>query len=156
MKYKEFKDKFLNYPLYLDNLLKDKVCGDLFYPYCVLKEEYKNLILVYFDINRFIEYNHKYGHKQGDKILAEIENILSDTIYSRDGGDSFFFIIEENEKELYLERIKSILNDLTICMIIIHLKTFKIINGIIFKLMYDCKSSNHFENKKLEIKIEDL
>ena len=162
MKYKEFKEKFLDYSLFLDSLLKnaiEKSQEDLFYPYCILKEDYKNPVLVYFDINLFMKFNYENGHKKGDEVLAKIEEVLANTLYSREGGDSFFFIVEKDEYEDYLKAIKEILkeNDLTFCSIIINLKTFKIIDvEIIFELLYFCKNSNHYENKKLVIDVENI
>jgi len=162
MEYKEFKEKFLNYSLFLDSLLEkaiEKPQEELFYPYCILKEDYENPVLVYFDINLFMKFNFENGHKKGDEVLAKIEEVLAKTLYSREGGDSFFFIVEKDKYEDYLKAIKEILeeNNLTFCSIIINLKTFKIIDAeIIFELLYFCKNSNHRENKKLVIDVENI
>ena len=54
--------------------------------------------IIYFDIDFFKKINDKYGHDMGDYVLKEIsklvaENIRSNDIFGRWGGEEFLFIL---------------------------------------------------------------
>lgn len=67
---------------------------------------------VMIDIDNFKEYNDKYGHVQGDKLLQKMGKILKESIRESDfairyGGDEFLLILicDEEEAEEVIKRI---------------------------------------------------
>ena len=69
---------------------------------------------VMIDIDNFKEYNDKYGHVQGDKLLQKMGKILRESIRESDfairyGGDEFLLILTCNEEEAK-EVVKRIIN----------------------------------------------
>lgn len=67
---------------------------------------------VFIDVNGLHEYNNKYGHKLGDKMLETIAGILKDKFGSNEvyriGGDEFVIISENVSEEELAENMKSV------------------------------------------------
>jgi len=72
-----------------------------------------SLLLV--DIDRFREFNKKYGHPDGDKLLRRLAKLLADNtpepgIVIRYGGEEFVLLLPETDKDeaiAYAEKIRS-------------------------------------------------
>jgi two-component system cell cycle response regulator len=61
---------------------------------------YRNLSLIFFDIDHFKQFNDIYGHQAGDKVLATVGNTVKTTIRTSDiagryGGEEFLIILPE-------------------------------------------------------------
>ncbi len=78
------------------------------------------LSLIFVDIDRFKNYNDKYGHLEGDQVLRKIAQTIqscmrgSDSAY-RYGGDEFVGILPETREQgaaIVAERIRKIVNTL--------------------------------------------
>jgi diguanylate cyclase (GGDEF)-like protein len=78
----------------------------------VLTEEWKKskeanncLAILMIDIDKFKEYNDKYGHVEGDKCLQNISTIIknvvnqSNNVVSRYGGEEFIALISNSDLE---------------------------------------------------------
>lgn len=73
------------------------------------------LALILLDLDLFKDYNDKYGHPEGDKILARIGRLIGKSLRSADlafryGGDEFAVILPEatgKDAQLVAERIRS-------------------------------------------------
>jgi len=93
-----------------------------------LEREGKNAIVIFFDLDNFKYVNDKLGHKEGDRVLGEVAEILKSVfrnydIVARLGGDEFAIYIEspiqqdKDKKEiekllsLVVERIESRFNE---------------------------------------------
>lgn len=64
---------------------------------CASKTE-KRIAIGFLDVDNFKDYNTKYGHQEGDKILKFVASILEqkiDGIVGRYGGDEFVFAMED-------------------------------------------------------------
>lgn len=78
------------------------------------KKEHKPLGVLFIDIDHFNEFNNRYGHNTGDKILRALaesfSNALRDTdVIGRWGGEEFIALVEaQNEHELLMiaERVR--------------------------------------------------
>ncbi|MCA0970891.1 diguanylate cyclase [Halobacillus litoralis] len=62
------------------------------------QEKKENLSLLFIDIDHFKRVNDTYGHKEGDRVLIELGNILKNTVrsfdvVSRNGGEEFTVIL---------------------------------------------------------------
>lgn len=77
--------------------------------------------LAFFDVDRFLELNNKYGHEKGDEVLLSVAKLFSVELKEnraqmcRVGGDEFAVILRKMEKEeafLRLERIRTRVPDL--------------------------------------------
>ena len=68
--------------------------------------EGKNLVLMYFDLDRFKDINDAYGHDTGDKVLVEVSHRLRNffregDVVSRLGGDEFLILLQ-NQPNVHL------------------------------------------------------
>lgn len=80
------------------------------------EKNYKQLSLVFFDIDYFKYYNDLYGHQKGDEILRKIGQLLKDTcrigdIPARYGGEEFALLLPETSMEeayAIAERLRSL------------------------------------------------
>lgn len=64
-----------------------------------------SLSLLMIDIDNFKKYNDAFGHKQGDKLLKKLANIINENLRKTDilcryGGDEFCVILPNTNKEL--------------------------------------------------------
>lgn len=91
------------------------------YFYQVLKREMqknlkqdKKIFVIMIDIDKFKQFNDKYGHIVGDKVLREIANIIKENIRRQDhaaryGGEEFAIILPDSNIDIarkVAERIK--------------------------------------------------
>ncbi len=72
----------------------------------VKNKEFLSLLMI--DIDNFKKYNDTFGHKQGDKLLVSISEIIKknlrpDDIFCRYGGDEFSVILPNTDKETATE-----------------------------------------------------
>jgi diguanylate cyclase (GGDEF)-like protein/PAS domain S-box-containing protein len=70
----------------------------------VADRERKNLILVYLDLDDMKRINDQFGHKEGDRALADIANILRKSFRESDvlgrlGGDEFAILLTEPSEQ---------------------------------------------------------
>jgi diguanylate cyclase (GGDEF)-like protein len=80
------------------------------------------LSLALFDCDRFLQFNERYGHSGGDRLLQSIADIIReiaghDVIASRYGGDEFALLFHKQEREqafLCVERIRAAIENLSI------------------------------------------
>jgi len=81
----------------------------------VADREKKNLILIYLDLNDMKRINDKFGHKEGDRALADTANILRKSFRESDvlgrlGGDEFAVLLtepsERDIKQIICEHIQ--------------------------------------------------
>lgn len=78
------------------------------------------LVLVYFDLDRFKQYNDRYGHAAGDEALQAVARALASqtramNISGRWGGEEFLCVLSSAEIAgalVYVERVKSHLRNL--------------------------------------------
>ncbi|NQT90807.1 MAG: diguanylate cyclase [Candidatus Omnitrophica bacterium] len=93
--------------------VKDSLTG--FYIHRYLKErlaeeteqakvQHQPLSIVVMDIDHFKDYNDRYGHSAGDKVLLEISDIIRDNtksgyVVARYGGEEFVMILPNTDKE---------------------------------------------------------
>jgi len=89
-----------------------------------LQREESVLILIFIDLDNFKYVNDSFGHKEGDKVLQQVAEILQNTFRNYDiivryGGDEFVIFIEDSnfdskniEKTLlyFVERVEDKLN----------------------------------------------
>jgi len=121
--------------------LTDKLTGafnrtkfDVVLNNAILNAENNNFTLAMFDIDNFKDINDHYGHLQGDTVLQELVRLIEDNIRSEDiltrwGGDEFVIIFFTNKEKVHthIEKIRfrieeysfsnmhdSILNNITI------------------------------------------
>lgn len=82
----------------------------------------KNIVVGFVDIDNFRDYNTKYGHQMGDRVIQYIADTLNNTIdglVGRVGGDEFMFCdintsiesVEAQLKRLYKKLVKGIYHD---------------------------------------------
>lgn len=96
--------------LYLHRFFKERLAEE--FNRC--KNEKKSLSILMLDIDHFKDYNDKYGHAAGDKVLKGITDIIRQNmpgtnILARYGGEEFVALLpgEEKEKaEIVAERIR--------------------------------------------------
>jgi len=75
------------------------------------------LSLIILDLDKFKDYNDKYGHLEGDAILAKAGKIIRSNIREsvdtafRYGGDEFAIILVEADKKLFLIQVKELKKD---------------------------------------------
>ncbi|MCK4421681.1 GGDEF domain-containing protein [candidate division WOR-3 bacterium] len=83
-------------------------------------ERYKRpFVLVLCDIDKFKNFNDKYGHNAGDSILASIARLMHETIRMQDsisrwGGEEFLFLLPETHLEggrILAEKIRNKIAD---------------------------------------------
>ncbi|MCK4527984.1 GGDEF domain-containing protein [candidate division WOR-3 bacterium] len=83
-------------------------------------ERYKRpFVLVLCDIDKFKNFNDKYGHNAGDSILASIARLMRETIRMQDsvcrwGGEEFLFLLPETNLEggrILAEKIRNKIAD---------------------------------------------
>ncbi len=79
---------------------------------------HQKLYLCIFDLDDFKSINDKYGFSKGDQLLKQVGKRLQshqheNGIVSRVAGDEFVMIMLENSKDQLLERLKTILNDIS-------------------------------------------
>lgn len=71
--------------------------------------EKKNLVLIYFDIDKFKLVNDRFGYEEGDRVLKEIAEIIKNifkeqSVFSRISNDNFAIIFEKkNNRESIIE-----------------------------------------------------
>lgn len=110
-KEKEARIKFVSYYDYITGLpnrrmFKEKVED-------IIEEvniNYRNLAIVFIDIDNFKYINDTYGHEIGDKLLKEISKkiegiISSDSFLARFGGDEFVILVDNLESFEHLEKV---------------------------------------------------
>lgn len=70
-------------------------------------EKGKSIALAFIDIDDFKEFNSKYGHIGGDKVIKFVADILKSSIYSagRVGGDEFVLCINEDLDNIVISNI---------------------------------------------------
>lgn len=81
-----------------------------------------SLSVMVIDVDKFKQFNDTYGHHVGDEILRKVSQVFYNNVRSNDyvfryGGDEFLILLteaSEQETRLIAERIRSIVNRLTI------------------------------------------
>lgn len=73
--------------------------------------------LVYFDLNKFKQFNDNYGHTLGDQVLKIFAEQMKNTfrasdICARFGGDEFIVLLTDGEQETTQQAIKRFANNL--------------------------------------------
>jgi len=76
---------------------------------------YRNISIIFFDIDDFKEINDKFGHPIGDIVIKEVGKIIKDTIRSYDiagryGGDEFVIVLPDTNLEnaiIVAEKLKN-------------------------------------------------
>jgi len=68
------------------------------------EREGKNLVLMYFDLDRFKDINDAHGHETGDQVLIEVSQRLRNffregDVVSRLGGDEFLILLQNQPNE---------------------------------------------------------
>lgn len=125
------------------------------------ENSFKNLCVIYIDLNGLKEINDKQGHAAGDKKIIQLSNIIkslfNDEYIYRIGGDEFCVIctpIEYDDFEIRVKKLKELLSDINECSASIgyrYTHEFADIDKIIReadRMMYENKRKYYEENKK--------
>ncbi|SHK10686.1 diguanylate cyclase [Paramaledivibacter caminithermalis] len=84
-----------------------------------IKNNYKNMMVLIIDIDKFKYINDNYGHNIGDIILKAVANLLKNSAREKDitvryGGDEFLVILNNSTKvgaEKYIQRVEESLDE---------------------------------------------
>lgn len=113
-----------------------------------LKENHKQPVFFFFDLDEFKQVNDTYGHEKGDDALRAFSKILSSTFSDNDvvgrvGGDEFVVFVEnagDTDPSIWLEKFE------------VNLKSFNVEKRLPFSIKSSCgyRKLNKDENISLD------
>ena len=85
------------------------------------RRERAPLSIAYLDCDNFKQVNDRFGHKEGDRLLAEIaqtmkSNLRQTDLVARLGGDEFAVVLEKSDRDQAARAIENLRKSLEACM----------------------------------------